>query len=156
VLELYRKRSGAMSFGEGEHCPPERFRYSDLKEAVWKPPAMYFGLGTVGPEYRGRGVSRGVRRESGARQAEFVGGLASLRVLRSVVEYTTGDRAGARRISEMRKDRTIGMAVFRLEGHGAALGRESVALADLFGTELIRWPPEIACNVLDGAAGRRA
>jgi len=34
VLVLYRERSGEKSFGSGRIVRPERFRYSDLKEAV--------------------------------------------------------------------------------------------------------------------------
>jgi hypothetical protein len=33
---LYRERSGGKSFDNGEIVRPERFRYSDLKEAVWE------------------------------------------------------------------------------------------------------------------------
>ena len=34
VLVLYRERSGEKNFGSGRIVRPERFRYSDLKEAV--------------------------------------------------------------------------------------------------------------------------
>jgi hypothetical protein len=42
VLVLYWGRSGDGSCGTAGIFEPERFRYSDLKEAVWKLRAMRF------------------------------------------------------------------------------------------------------------------
>jgi hypothetical protein len=46
VLVLYRERSGGKSFENGEIVRPERFRYSDLKEAVWERSSYGFCMST--------------------------------------------------------------------------------------------------------------
>ena len=46
VLVLYRERSGGKSLENGEIVRPERFRYSDLKEAVWERSSYGFCMST--------------------------------------------------------------------------------------------------------------
>jgi hypothetical protein len=82
---------------------PERFRYSDLKEAVWHSAAMGFGWGTESPGEEGNCGGSDFPRESAVRRGKSVAGGALLRARWLIDGHTSGSRAGARRMPEMRK-----------------------------------------------------